>query len=70
WHHVSTYVRNFCTEVTASSFKCVKFGNPYYALTLIKWYNEIESDEGEEAAEDSVQNDDSSSEIDMDEGNE
>ncbi|KAL3265699.1 hypothetical protein HHI36_009902 [Cryptolaemus montrouzieri] len=43
---------------------------PDYEWTLIQWYDEIKSDEGEEAPEDLVQNDDSSSEIDMDEGNE
>ncbi|KAL3279067.1 hypothetical protein HHI36_016581 [Cryptolaemus montrouzieri] len=48
----------------------VKFGDPDYELTLIKWYDELESDEGEKAPEDLVQHNDSTSEIDMDEGNE
>ncbi|KAL3288366.1 hypothetical protein HHI36_002814 [Cryptolaemus montrouzieri] len=54
----------------ASSSKSVKFGDPDYESTLIKWYDELESDEGVEAPEDLVQNNDSSSKIDMDEGNE
>ncbi|KAL3270223.1 hypothetical protein HHI36_009279, partial [Cryptolaemus montrouzieri] len=53
----------------ASSSKSGKFGDPDYESTLIKWYDELESDEDEEAPEDLVQNDDSLSEIDMDEGN-
>ncbi|KAL3279655.1 hypothetical protein HHI36_017161 [Cryptolaemus montrouzieri] len=60
-----------CSGTTSpSSSKSVKFGDPEYESTLIKWYDELEIEEGEEAPKDLVQHDDSSSENDMDEGNE
>ncbi|KAL3281790.1 hypothetical protein HHI36_004991 [Cryptolaemus montrouzieri] len=57
------------SDVRMIGESCLNFGDPEYKSTLVKCYDELKSDGGDETP-DIVQNDDSSSEIDMNEGNE